>query len=106
MGEASCPYEEGDEDRLEAILREWEMSPEPGKGDGFGAELIRVIRKISQVKERLCEIEAEIPEIIMSKGGRYCFDPINQLCQSHLLMIHFISRDRHRGQNRNDCNNH
>jgi hypothetical protein len=45
MAEASRVYEEGDEDRLEAILREWEMSPESGKDDGFGAKLFRVIRR-------------------------------------------------------------
>lgn len=60
MAEANQAYERGDEDRLEAILREWEISPESVKSDGVGVELIRVIRKINQVKGRLSEIEAEI----------------------------------------------
>jgi len=60
MAEANQAYERGNEDRLEAILREWEISPESVKGDGVGAELIRVIRKINQAKGRLSEIEAEI----------------------------------------------
>ena len=60
MAEANQAYERDDEDRLEAILREWEISPESVTGDGGGAELMRVIRKINQVKGRLSEIEAEI----------------------------------------------
>lgn len=60
MAEANCAYEEGNEARLEAIIHEWESSPESVKGGGVGAELIRVIRKINQVKGRLSEIEAEI----------------------------------------------
>lgn len=63
MAEANRAYEEGDEDRLESILREWETSPDSVKGDGLGADLIRVIRKIAQVQERLHVIDTEIAEI-------------------------------------------
>lgn len=63
MAEANRAYEEGDEARLEAILHEWESSPESVKGDGVGAELVRVIRKITQAKERLNVIEAEIDQL-------------------------------------------
>lgn len=63
MAEANEAYQKGDEERLEAILREWEISPESVKGDGVGAELIRVIRKIKLVEERLSAIEAEIEEL-------------------------------------------
>jgi DnaJ-domain-containing protein 1 len=63
MAEANCAYEEGDEARLDAILHEWESSPESVKGDGVGAELIRAIRKINQVKERLNVIEAETEQM-------------------------------------------
>ena len=52
MAEANRAYEEGDEARLQAILREWELSPESVKGDGAGAELVRVIRKIAQIEQR------------------------------------------------------
>lgn len=60
MVEANQAYADGDEARLQAILREWESSPESVKGEGTGAELIRAIRKIAQVEERLRAIEAEI----------------------------------------------
>lgn len=63
MAEANRAYEEGDEVRLQAILREWESSPESIKGNGPGAELVRVIRKIAQVQERLRIIEAEITQL-------------------------------------------
>jgi N-methylhydantoinase B/oxoprolinase/acetone carboxylase alpha subunit len=63
MTEANRAYEEGDVARLEAILRDWESSPESVKGEGPGAELIRVIRKIAQVEDRLKAIDAEIARL-------------------------------------------
>ncbi len=63
MAEANKAYEEGNEIRLREILREWESSPEAVKGDGVAAELIRVIRKIAQVQERLRTIEATIADL-------------------------------------------
>jgi hypothetical protein len=66
MAEANEAYEQGDESRLSKILRDYECSPEAVQGDGPGAELIRVIRRISQARGRLAEIEAEMQEIIRS----------------------------------------
>lgn len=63
MAEANRAYEEGDEARLEAILREWESSPESVKGGGPGADLVRIIRKIAQVEERLRTIDAEMIQL-------------------------------------------
>jgi hypothetical protein len=63
MSEANRAYEEGDAARLEAILRDWESSPESVKGEGPGAELVRVIRKIAQVEDRLKAIDAEIARL-------------------------------------------
>jgi len=63
MAEANRAYEEGDEERLEAILREWESSPESVKGEGPGTDLVRAIRKIAQVEERLPTIETEITQL-------------------------------------------
>lgn len=60
MREANTAYEQGDEDRLKAILVEYESSPESVKGEGPGAELVRVIRKIAQVNRRLAEIDGEV----------------------------------------------
>ncbi|HTV60274.1 MAG TPA: J domain-containing protein [Verrucomicrobiae bacterium] len=66
MAEANQAYERGDEARLKKILTEYECSPESVTGDGAGAELVRVIRRISQGRSRLAEIEAELQELLRS----------------------------------------
>ncbi len=63
MAEANRAYEEGDEARLRAILHEWESSPESVKGEGPGADLVRIIRKIAQAEERLKVIDSEMTEL-------------------------------------------
>lgn len=60
MAQVNRAYEEQDEEKLQAILQEWENRPESVKGNGIVAELIGVIRKIAQGRERLKAIEAEI----------------------------------------------
>lgn len=57
MAEVNDAYAEGDEERLRAILRHWEASPESVKGEGAAAELVRTIRKIAQAQHRLRAIE-------------------------------------------------
>jgi hypothetical protein len=59
MAEANRAYERGDESKLRAILEEYESNPDFVSGEGTGAELIRVIRQIAQVKRRLTEIDGE-----------------------------------------------
>ena len=66
MTEANQAYLEGDEARLTKILAEYECSPESVKGEGPGAELIRVIRRLSQARCRLAEIEAELQQLVRS----------------------------------------
>ena len=63
MIEVNRAYEEGDEDRLRAIVREWEASPEAVTGDGPGFELVRAIRKIAQARARLSEIERDFERV-------------------------------------------
>jgi hypothetical protein len=62
MAELNAAYAQGDEERIRAILREWHASPENVRGDGPGAELIRIIRKIAQVEKRLKTISAELDQ--------------------------------------------
>lgn len=62
MTEINEAYARGDEERVRAILRDWHASPENVPGDGPGAELIRVIRKIAQVEKRLETIAAEVDQ--------------------------------------------
>ncbi len=66
MADANQAYEEGDEARLTKILSEYECSPESVKGEGPGAELVRVIRRLSQARGRLAEIEAELQQLVRS----------------------------------------
>ena len=63
MTEANQAYEDGNIDRLREILRSWESRPEAVQGEGIGAELIRIIRKIAQCRDRLHKIRQEISEI-------------------------------------------
>jgi hypothetical protein len=57
MAETNLAYKRGDAKHLRKILDEYESSPEAVQGTGVGADLVRVIRKITQVKNRLAEIE-------------------------------------------------
>ncbi|HEY4878907.1 MAG TPA: J domain-containing protein [Candidatus Acidoferrales bacterium] len=66
MAEANEAYQRGDETRLAKILTEYEWSPDAVQGEGAGAELVRVIRGISQARGRLAEIEAELQELLRS----------------------------------------
>jgi hypothetical protein len=66
MAEANQAYEQGDEAQLAKILTVYEHSPEAVKGEGPGAELVRVIRRISQARSRLSEIEAELQQLLRS----------------------------------------
>jgi hypothetical protein len=67
MAEANLAYERGDETRLEKILVAYESSPETVNGKDAAAELVRAIRRISQIRNRLAEIEAEIQELLRSE---------------------------------------
>ena len=60
MAEVNKAYQDGDEETLQRIFQEWESSPESIIGEGIGNELIRIIRKIAQIKERLTVIEEQI----------------------------------------------
>jgi hypothetical protein len=66
MAEANHAYEEGDEARLTKILDQYECSPESVQGEGPGAELVRVIRRLSHARGRLSELEAELQQLVRS----------------------------------------
>jgi len=67
MAEANEAYQRGDEAGLVKILTEYEWSPDQVQGEGAGAELVRVIRGISQARGRLAEIEAELQALLRSE---------------------------------------
>jgi hypothetical protein len=66
MAEANRAYAVGDEANLRRILDEWVSSPESVQGEGVGAELVRTIRKIHQVEQRLAAIATEMTELKQS----------------------------------------
>ena len=63
MAEVNRAYENGDEAKLRAILADLHDSPDAVEGEGVGADLIRVIRKIAQIQKRLNEIDSEIQQL-------------------------------------------
>lgn len=67
MIEANQAYENGDEEHLKIILHKWESSPESVRGEGIGAELVRVLRQIAQGHDRLQAIEEELLAVQQSK---------------------------------------
>ena len=63
MQEVNAAYADGDQDRLEELTRQWHVSPESVQGQGTGADLVRIIRQISLVKDRIETVRAEISKI-------------------------------------------
>ena len=66
MAEVNRAYQENDEARIAKIVEKYEASPEAVSGEGAGAELVRVIRTISLMNNRLAEIEAEMRALVNS----------------------------------------
>ena len=62
MAAANRAYEESDEAALRRLLENAINTPEEVIGEGIAFDLIRVIRKISQVQKRIAEIQELIEE--------------------------------------------
>jgi hypothetical protein len=60
MVEANRAYESGDEIGLRAVLDAWETNPDAISGSDVAAELIRLVRKIAQVRARIIQIREEM----------------------------------------------
>ncbi len=60
MTQVNEAFAHGDYDGLLKLSEELEMMPEAVSGDGTGAELVRVIRKIAQIDVRLAAIDEEL----------------------------------------------
>jgi len=63
MVEVNRAYEQGDEERLQSILEEWESRPEAIEGEDIATQLIRLIRKLANVKERIRQIASRMEEL-------------------------------------------
>jgi hypothetical protein len=67
MTEVNLAFQAGDEARLQALLNEWQASPEAVEGKDLGSQLVRTIRKIAQVQRRLAEIDEAIKALESSE---------------------------------------
>jgi hypothetical protein len=67
MAEANRAYEAGDAEALRRILDEFHEGTDALEGGGVGAELIRIIRQLSQAKERISAIEQEMASLLKSE---------------------------------------
>ena len=59
MKEVNAAYAAGDEDALRRLLADLDTSPDAVQGSGVGADLIRVLRQLKQVRNRIAAIELE-----------------------------------------------
>jgi hypothetical protein len=67
MAQFNEAYEQCDEARMQRILDEWRADPSNVEGEGAGAELVRVIRTIAKVRQRLTQVTEEIEELRRSE---------------------------------------
>lgn len=62
MQAANLAYEQGDRDRLQEMLRDAELEGTMDEGTTVADRLVRVIRQIAQVEERISRLEALLEE--------------------------------------------
>ena len=60
MSEINRLYEEGKEDELRELVENYSKRPEAVRGEGIAFDLIRVIRQIAQLRQRLDAIKSEL----------------------------------------------
>jgi DNA repair exonuclease SbcCD ATPase subunit len=63
MKEVNAAYSAGDEDALRRILAVLDSSPDTVQGSGIGADLIRVLRQLKQIRDRVAAIGREIANL-------------------------------------------
>jgi hypothetical protein len=60
MKEVNAAYAAGDEGALRRVLADLENSPDAIQGVGVGADLVRVLRQLRRVRDRISAIQVEI----------------------------------------------
>lgn len=70
MKEVNAAYAAGDEGTLHRIIAEFEYSPDAVEGSGMGVDLIRVLRQLRQVRNRISAVELELSELSQRDMGR------------------------------------
>lgn len=96
MAEVNRAYQEGDHQRIAKIIDRYDSSPESVQGEGSGAELVRVIRKLSLMKGRLGEIETEMQNLLNSDLYllKLQVDEVHE--QKRDLIVEMAEKVRHR----------
>jgi hypothetical protein len=67
MKEVNAAYAAGDEDALRRILDDLDSSPDAVEGVGAGADLVRVLWQLRQVRDRIAAIEQEMAALKLSE---------------------------------------
>jgi hypothetical protein len=98
MAEANRAYRAGDADALRRILDEYDESPDAVPGEGVAAELIRVIRQITQARERVARIEQELATLRKSEIAQLAQDDENAKQEGRDLLAELAADVRERIQ--------
>ena len=56
-------YQDGDANALQALADEWALGGDPTEGESIGDRLVRLIRQISDVRNRLATVDSEIANV-------------------------------------------
>ncbi len=69
MAKLNQAYDQLDEEAIQAVLQEWEDGDHPEKNETLGTQLVRMVKKIAQVRKRLQGICDELTQI--QNSGMY-----------------------------------
>jgi hypothetical protein len=70
MSRANAAYQLGDVEELSRLLREWMRRPEAVPGEDAGAELVRIVRRIALLSQRIEVAKRELTELRESELGQ------------------------------------
>ena len=80
-------YEAGDQQRLEELLKSWNASPESVEGEDIGAELVRLIRQISQINQRIADVRVELSEFESTDDYKMFLEAKEQGFENYLNVV-------------------
>jgi len=69
MQRVNAANDRGDLEALKALLEEWQSSADSVEGAGTGAELVRIIRQISNTRERIVLVHGELTALYGSEDS-------------------------------------
>ena len=89
-------YRNGDASALQALADEWALGGDPVEGGNFGERLVRLIRQISDVRNRIVAVDSEIENVKNSED----YLLVNQAEQARsegrdLIAEHVASTEEH-----------